>query len=173
MGDNSQNCTQSAIRPLKHYPIFPDNYKKVLDNYAVKIGRAGRTKSARRFCLQARYIYIRRTLTSRNTSSRLEYSIHLQASAEVDGKLLDIKEAIPLAIEYIFPITVLRHIEHRVIVLRLRECSWEALGLRWLGYNGTKLTINEFANAFISSTCVLNGRKVMTWILQRLKMMKI
>lgn len=26
----------SAIIYLKHYPIFPDNYKKVLDNYTKK-----------------------------------------------------------------------------------------------------------------------------------------
>ena len=34
------------------------------------------------------------------------------------------------------------------------------------GHRGQAATTTEFANAFISTTCVLNGRKVMTWILQ-------
>ena len=41
-------------------------------------------------------------------------------------------------------------------------------------YDGNKaVATRKFANAFISTTCVLNDRKVMKWILQRLKMMKI
>ena len=44
--------------------IFPDNYKKVLDNYAVKIGRAKR-KAPADFCLQARGDWERNLLTAK------------------------------------------------------------------------------------------------------------